>query len=144
VIIHQLKGFTMFSSKTAVNATQDAVDQAADVAAQWADNTADAVSRSHGAAIAALGTAQQRLSELGDKVLPTARQFASQAQDMATKGIDAARYGGQQVRDVAVTAAERSKRYVKDEPVKSIAIAALAGVAVYAIVRALNQSKYGR
>ncbi len=134
----------MFSSKTAVNATQDAVDQAADVAAQWSDDAADAVARSHGAAIAALGTAQQRLSELGDKVLPTARQFASQAQDMAAKGIDAARYGGQQVRDVAITAAERSKRYVKDEPVKSIAIAALAGVAVYAIVRALNQSKYGR
>ncbi|CAN5398073.1 hypothetical protein BH09PSE5_BH09PSE5_15560 [soil metagenome] len=133
----------MFSSKT-VNRSQDAVDAAADTAVQWADDAADAIERSRGAATEALGTAEQRLREFGDRVLPTARQFATQAQDMATKGIDAARYGGQQVRDVALTAAERGTRYVRNEPVKAVAIAALAGVAVYAIVRALNQSKYGR
>jgi ElaB/YqjD/DUF883 family membrane-anchored ribosome-binding protein len=134
----------MFTSKTAVNRSQEVVDQAADVAGQWADNAADAVARTRGAATDAMGTAEQRLRDLGDRVLPTARQFASQAQDMAQRGIDAARYGGAQVRDVAVTAAERSRRYVRDEPVKAVAIAALAGVAVYAIVKALNQSKYGR
>ena len=133
----------MFSNKTAAR-SQDAVDHAADVAVQCADDAADAVQRTRGAAHDALGTAEQRLRELGDRVLPTARQFATQAQDMASKGIDAARYSGAQVRDVALTAAERSRRYMRDEPVKAVAIAALAGVAVYAIVKALNQSRYGR
>jgi len=134
----------MFSSKQAVSRGQDAIDRAASTATQWTEQAADALSRSRSVAEDAYDSAQSTLRHAGEQLAPGARQLAAQAQDLASRGIDAARYGTQQVREAAATAAYRGSRYVRDEPLKSAAIAALTGVAVYAIVRLINQSRYGR
>jgi ElaB/YqjD/DUF883 family membrane-anchored ribosome-binding protein len=81
-------------------------------------------------------------NSLGDSsVAPMLARAAEQATAFAQRGIDVVRDGSQQVRDKAQRASETTVRYIKDEPVKSVLIAAAAGAAIMALVSLLSRSR---
>ena len=59
---------------------------------------------------------------------------------LARRGVDAVRGSSQLMRERAPRASDRTVNYVKDEPVKSVLIAAAAGAALFALASLLARS----
>jgi ElaB/YqjD/DUF883 family membrane-anchored ribosome-binding protein len=66
---------------------------------------------------------------------------ASQVEDLARRGIDRARETSAQVKDQVARVGDRSVGYVRDEPVKSLLIAAAAGAAVAGLLAWMTRSR---
>ena len=86
-------------------------------------------------------SAEQTVRTVRERVLPAASRLASQAEDLAQRSISAVRNGGDQLRERTSAAAERGISYVRDEPVKSVLIAAAAGAALVALVQLLSSRR---
>lgn len=114
------------SSNLADSATT-AVDAAARTAQGFAADTRDSINR------AANGVRAD--------VAPLVRQATEQVSDMAHRGADAVRHTTQQLRDSADAATTRTRDYIKDEPMKSVLIAAATGAALMALVSLVSHSR---
>ncbi len=101
----------------------DALDQALDTARASRQYAADA-----------LHQAGEGLHEARDRVAPLVDRFTSQASDYARRGVHAVRDGSLSLRDKAYRASDHTVGYIKDEPIKSILVAAAAGAAIAAII----------
>lgn len=84
------------------------------------------------------------LHSVRERVVPAASRLASQAEDLAHRSADALLDRGYQVRDRALDIGDRSVRYVRDEPVKSVLIAAAAGAALIAVLALLGSRRHTR
>jgi ElaB/YqjD/DUF883 family membrane-anchored ribosome-binding protein len=73
----------------------------------------------------------------------SARQLQADAALLRQRSLDALRDGRQLVRNRAQWAGERSVGYIRDEPVKSVLVAAAAGAALMALLSLLG-SRSGR
>jgi ElaB/YqjD/DUF883 family membrane-anchored ribosome-binding protein len=105
----------------------DGIDSAASVARSTAQQAFDQ-------ADSALSTARSRIT-------PAVSRLASQAKTLANTGVSAVRDASLQVRDRASLVSDSTVRYVKDEPVKSVLIAAAAGAALMGILALLNSRR---
>lgn len=93
-------------------------------------------------------TAQEALSTLGDKV-DDARQAApgmlsraaAQVDDLTRRSLQRAQDARDQVKDQMTRAGDASRGYIRDEPVKSVLIAAATGAAVAALVSFLVRDR---
>jgi len=85
--------------------------------------------------------ASNAMNAVRDRVVPTASRLASQAEDLAQRSADALLDRGYQLRNRAVDFGDRSVRYVKDEPIKSVLIAAAAGGALIAVLALLGSRR---
>ncbi|MDB5816980.1 MAG: hypothetical protein JWQ11_620 [Rhizobacter sp.] len=119
------------------------LDSAMNTADQAADLAASTLARSKKAAAGAYDSINENVRRTKDRLQPMASQFADDAQTMARTSLEAARRRSMQVRDAAADAASYTTDYVKERPVKSLLIAAAAGIAVYGIARAINRARYG-
>jgi ElaB/YqjD/DUF883 family membrane-anchored ribosome-binding protein len=74
---------------------------------------------------------------------PTGGDIAARAADqairMSQRAVDALRQGSQELRARAVNASDATAGYVRDEPVKSILIAAAAGALLMALVNLVGR-----
>ncbi len=68
-------------------------------------------------------------------------RIASRAQDMATRGIHAASDAGAKVQKRVSHYTEATSRYVAEQPVRSVLIAAAAGAALAALVIAASRRR---
>ena len=68
-----------------------------------------------------------------DRVAPALQHTAEQAEAMVREGIGALREHATALREQAVASSDRTVGYIRDEPVKSVLIAAAAGAALLAI-----------
>ena len=68
-------------------------------------------------------------------------RIASRAQDMATRGIHAASDAGAKVQKWVSHYTEATSRYVAEQPVRSVLIAAAAGAALAALVIAASRRR---
>jgi len=71
---------------------------------------------------------------------PTVRRVADQAETLAPRGAEALRDSTAQLRDKAARVSDDTVGYIKDEPVKSILIAAAAGAALMALIGLLGRA----
>ena len=85
--------------------------------------------------------ASNAMNAVRDRVVPTASRLASQAEDLAQRSADALLDRGYQLRNRAVDFGDRSVRYVKDEPIKSVLIAAAVGGALIAVLALLGSRR---
>ncbi len=85
--------------------------------------------------------AEHAVQQVRERVLPAAVRLASQAEDMAHRGVEAVRESGEHLRQRALQASDRSIGYVREEPVKAVLIAAAAGAALMALTRYLSQRR---
>ena len=80
--------------------------------------------------------------ESADVAIQNTQRFANQARDGVSQSLLSA---GKQVRDNANMVSDRTITYIRDEPVKSMLIAAAAGAALVALARVMarhgNSSK---
>jgi ElaB/YqjD/DUF883 family membrane-anchored ribosome-binding protein len=68
-------------------------------------------------------------------------RLATQAEDLAHRSAEALLDRSYQLRDRAVDFGDRGVRYVRDEPVKSVLIAAAAGAALIAVLALLGSRR---
>ena len=74
-------------------------------------------------------------------VQPTIARIASQAETLARKGLDAVKDGAYQVRNRAQDLGDVTARYVRQEPVKAVLIAAATGAALMALLSLVQSAR---
>lgn len=123
------------------NSTHDVmptIRRASDNLIQGASHAADAT-REH--AHEALDKAESRLRQLRGNVDPVVDMLASRAQKMAQHSLDLASEAKDRAEESLKRAAGVTTRYVSEQPVRSILIAAGVGAAVALLVAASRQQR---
>jgi ElaB/YqjD/DUF883 family membrane-anchored ribosome-binding protein len=108
---------------------------------QLNDGIDSAASAARQATQQAFDQADSALSSVRSKITPAVSRLTTQAQSLAGRGLHAMRDGASMVKDRASHAGDVTVRYVKDEPVKSVLIAAAAGAALMGILALLNSRR---
>ena len=110
----------------------------ADHAAQSADNAIKSTQRATNNAFNSLsGTVQ----DIREQAAPLLNRATEQASALAQRGIDSVRDTSQQLRDTARRASDSTVGYIRDEPVKSMLIAAATGAGLMALVSLMGRSR---
>jgi ElaB/YqjD/DUF883 family membrane-anchored ribosome-binding protein len=86
----------------------------------------------------ALSTLSDRVQEARDQASPVMNRVAAKAEELARRSADAMRDRREQIREQAWRAQDVTVGYIKDEPLKSILMAAAAGAAIMALVQLLR------
>jgi ElaB/YqjD/DUF883 family membrane-anchored ribosome-binding protein len=113
-------------------------DQAS--ATATADNAIRSTQRVANEALDSLAGGAQTLR---NEVSPMINRAGEQASAFAQRGVNAVRDSTQQLRDRALRVSDSTVMYIKDEPLKSMLIAAATGAALMALVGMLSRS-HGR
>jgi ElaB/YqjD/DUF883 family membrane-anchored ribosome-binding protein len=82
-----------------------------------------------------------KTNDLSNILADGAAQSADQAIALARRGVDAVRGSSQQLRERARRASDSTVGYIKDEPVKSVLIAAVAGATLCALASLLMRPR---
>ena len=104
-----------------------ATDRAAGTAQRAVDSAADTLS--------------SKIEDVRNQAGPLINRVSAQAEAAAKRGIDAVRDSSQQLRDKAVKATDSTVAYVKDEPVKSMLIAAATGALLMGVISLMGRSR---
>ncbi|NRF68146.1 hypothetical protein HLB44_14225 [Aquincola sp. S2] len=119
----------MTISKTALST--GTMDELASGAAKGAD---EAIGSTRRVANEALDSLQSNVDRLRESVPNAFKTAAAQVEELTRRGMDRAREASVGVRDRAHQAGDKTVGYIKDEPVKSVLIAAATGAAVALLV----------
>lgn len=87
---------------------------------------------------AAIDSAVDGLASVYDDTKPLFKRVGERARGYATDGYDAARQTASDLRERSARAVDSTRGYVRDEPVKSLLIAAAVGAAVIALVEVVR------
>lgn len=87
---------------------------------------------------AAIDSAVDGLASVYGEAQPLLARVGKQARGYASDSYDAARQQAANLRDRSLKAVDSSRGYVRDEPVKSLLIAAAVGAAVIALVEVVR------
>lgn len=112
----------MITTKSA-EASKNMIDQAA----RTAEHAIKSTRRVTDQALDGLAVGVQDMREEASPML-------EQASALAHQGIDAVREGAQQVREGTARASDAALTYIRDEPLKSVLIAAATGAALMALI----------
>ena len=113
--------------------------------ANQASHTADsAIRSSQRVANEAIDSLAGSAQDLRNEVTPLINRASDQASALAQRGVNAVRDSSQHLRDTAQRATDGTVMYIKDEPLKSMLIAAATGAALMALVGMLNRSRNHR
>ena len=93
----------------------------------------------HALPIRAWTSYQSTAQDLRDQVSPLLDRASEQVSVLAQRGVDAVRDRSVLVRDRAMRASDSTLNYIKDEPVKAVVIAAVAGAALMALLGSLRK-----
>ncbi|MFT3818257.1 MAG: hypothetical protein QM750_11595 [Rubrivivax sp.] len=88
-----------------------------------------------------LDTLESGIDKLREAAPSVLSRAAAQVEDLTRRGMDRARDASTQVKDQMVKAGDRSVDYVRDEPVKSMLMAAAAGAALVTLIGWLSRSR---
>jgi ElaB/YqjD/DUF883 family membrane-anchored ribosome-binding protein len=81
------------------------------------------------------------VQEGSERITPAIVQAAEQAESLMRQGADALREHAASLRERATDATDRTAGYIRDEPLKSVLIAAAAGAALMAIANLAMRSR---
>lgn len=127
----------MNSKTTAQTTATDLADQAA--------NKADlALKSTRRVANDALDSLESSVDSLRETVPNAFSRAAAQVEEITRRGLDRAKDASVGVRDQVYKASDRTVGYIKDEPVKSVLIAAATGASVALLVGWALRSRNGR
>ncbi|WP_367849331.1 hypothetical protein [Rhodoferax sp. WC2427] len=126
----------MFNTQP-VEPTNNLADQAADTAT-------DAIKTTQRAANSTLDSLNSTVQGLRRQAAPLLNRATESANAYLQQGLDAVHGGTDKVRAQARSASTRTVNYIKDEPVKSILIAAAAGAVLTALVQIASRSRDDR
>ena len=92
----------------------------------------------------ALANVKAGLDTLREAVPNAFSRAAAQVEDLTRRSVERARETGTEVRDQVARASDRTVGYIKDEPVKSVLVAAATGAAVALLVGWAMRSRSAR
>jgi ElaB/YqjD/DUF883 family membrane-anchored ribosome-binding protein len=107
------------------------------------DRAADSLRAAKRDAYAAIDSAVDGLASAYGEAQPLFARIGKQARGYAQDGVDAARQAADNLRDRSQRAVDTTRDYVRDEPVKSLLIAAAVGAAVIALVELVRVRRNG-
>jgi ElaB/YqjD/DUF883 family membrane-anchored ribosome-binding protein len=117
--------FRRHTSTNHANAVADAASRHLEQAAQSTQRVTDQ----------ALDKFTHAAHDLRQQVSPMIERAGEQASALAQRGIETVRERSQQLRNQAARASDHTVGYIRDEPVKSVLIAAAAGAILVAMLR---------
>ncbi len=116
-------------------------DQASQATDQLARKADDAIRSTQRATDSALDNMSDRVEDVRAQTGPMISKVANHAEAAARRGMAAVRDSSQQLRERAVQASDQTVAYIKDEPVKSILIAAATGAALMGLISLMGRSR---
>ncbi|HJV60177.1 MAG TPA: hypothetical protein VJ743_04480 [Albitalea sp.] len=122
----------------ATNKPFQSANNLADQAGQSADTMIKTTQR---ATNEALDSLSDKVQDVKDQATPVLNRVAAKAEELARRSADAMRESSEQIKERALRASDMTVGYIKDEPVKSILIAAAAGAALMALVSLLARNR---
>jgi ElaB/YqjD/DUF883 family membrane-anchored ribosome-binding protein len=125
----------MNESTLAPNASYDQLAQKA------ADKADDVIGHARKAADGALDSLQEKAGHLAAATPGTLSRVAAQIDGLTRRGVERARSATEIAKDQAARAGDRTVVYIREEPVKSVLIAAAAGAAIAALVGLVARSR---
>jgi ElaB/YqjD/DUF883 family membrane-anchored ribosome-binding protein len=90
----------------------------------------------------ALGRMADRAEGLADRAAPMLERWSARAQNSLHHGVGAMRDASTRVRDQAVHASDATAGYIRDEPFKSVLIAAAIGAAAIGLALLARPHRY--
>jgi ElaB/YqjD/DUF883 family membrane-anchored ribosome-binding protein len=117
---------------TAVNTTVDQATSKADQAIRSTQRLAND----------ALDGLSDSVNSASGRVAPIINRATEQASAYAQRGMDAVRQTSQQLRDKASQASDATASYIRNDPIKSVLIAAATGAALMALVSLVSRSRH--
>ena len=129
------------------NMVRDSVPAMQKVSSDIMDSTGRALEATREHANLALDRAESKVRELRGSVDPMVEMLASKAQKMARQSLDLASEAKERAEKSFKHAADTTTRYVSEQPMRSVLIAAAVGAAVALLVstsrhRNRNQNRY--
>ncbi|RZI84374.1 MAG: hypothetical protein EOP38_09345 [Rubrivivax sp.] len=121
--------------------TQNFQQSASNVAEDATKNADTAIKATQRVANNALDQLSSKVQDVGDQAAPIINRLSAQAEALTRKTVEAVRDGSKRVRQQATNAADSTVNYIREEPVKSVLIAAAAGAALVAVARLLSSRK---
>lgn len=132
------------NTNSSSNLTRDAVP-AVQKASDDLINSADkAIESTREHANQALDRAERKVRELRGSVDPMVEMLASKAQKMARQSLDVASEAKERAEKSLKHAADITTRYVSEQPMRSVLIAAAVGAAVALLVSTSRQRNHNR
>lgn len=111
---------------------------------QAADKVDQSVNSAKRVATDTLDQLQEGIARVRDSIPNTMSRTASQVEDLARRSVERARELKGDVSDRVERATDQTIGYIKDEPVKSVLIAAAAGAVLALVVGSLARSNQSR
>ena len=106
-----------------------------------ADSAASAIRSTQNVANAAFDRLSDKVDSAREQAAPLINRMATQAEAAARRSADAVRETTAQLREKALRAQDTTVGYIKDEPVKSMLIAAATGAALMGLISLMNRSR---
>ena len=133
------------STDNAVQKTSDAVNKVADTARSMTEGALDsaqsAVKATRAAADETMKKAEESVKDWREGVDPAISDLAAKAQALAEKSINYCAHTGSRLREQMDDYSDATARYVRDQPAKSVLIAAAAGAAFALVTMALSRRR---
>ena len=107
-----------------------------------ADTASSAIRSTQNVANNTLDKLSEKVDSARDQVAPLINRLSTQAESAARRGVEAVRDTSAQLREKAIKASDSTVGYIKDEPVKSMLIAAATGAALMALVSMMGRSRH--
>ena len=127
-----------------MNSRMSEQSTANDLADQAASKADMALKSSRRVANDALDSLESSVDTLRESVPAAFTRAAAQVEEITRRGLDRAKEASAGVRDQVYKAGDRTVGYIKDEPVKSVLIAAATGAAVALLVGWAMRSRQSR
>jgi ElaB/YqjD/DUF883 family membrane-anchored ribosome-binding protein len=127
-----------------MNSKMSAQSQANDLADQAASRADMALKSTRRATNDALDSMESGIDSLRETVPNAFGRAAAQVEEITRRGLDRAKEASAGMRDQMYKASDRTVGYIKDEPVKSVLIAAATGAAVALLVGWAMRSRNSR
>lgn len=89
----------------------------------------------------AIHSTQRVANQALDSVTASVQDLRHQASVLAQRGANSVRDSSKQLRDKAQRASDNTLNYIKDEPIKSVLIAAATGAALMALISLMASSR---
>jgi ElaB/YqjD/DUF883 family membrane-anchored ribosome-binding protein len=118
----------------------DTIDKTQDLAHEAADNTTKALQSTRRNAVHGVEKLDDQLQQWGADAAPAFERATDHAAQWARRGAQQLRDGSQQLQAKARYAADGTQQYVRDQPVKSVLIAAGVGALLMGLLSLFARS----
>jgi ElaB/YqjD/DUF883 family membrane-anchored ribosome-binding protein len=126
---------------TTMTRTKPLADDASNIADQAAETASNAIRSTQSVANAAFDRLNDKVEVARDRASPAINRWSNQAETALRRGVDAVRESSAQLREKAHQVSDATAGRVRDEPLKAVVIAAVAGALLMGLINLIGRSR---